>query len=190
MNNIGAKIKEIRKRKGLSQEELAETAKVNLRTIQRIEKNVNEPRGKTLHLICEALNLNAEDILDHGKTEDKNYLIFLHLSVISFIIIPLGNIIIPLIIWLIKKDKIIGVKESGIRLLNFQIFWTFASYGSIILFIILKMLHFNIGIGSFQSLLIFFLLFNAVNVVLPIIYSIKISNDKQALYPNIIGLIK
>ena len=46
MNLVGVKIKELRKKKGFSQEELAETAKVNLRTIQRIENNENEPRGK------------------------------------------------------------------------------------------------------------------------------------------------
>jgi len=37
MNEIGTKIKELRRKKGLSQEELAENSKVNLRTIQRIE---------------------------------------------------------------------------------------------------------------------------------------------------------
>ena len=37
MNEIGKRIRDIRKKKGLSQEELAESAKVNLRTIQRIE---------------------------------------------------------------------------------------------------------------------------------------------------------
>ncbi|WP_220628112.1 helix-turn-helix domain-containing protein [Confluentibacter sediminis] len=38
MNSIGTKILEIRKSKGLTQEELVELSKVNLRTIQRIEK--------------------------------------------------------------------------------------------------------------------------------------------------------
>ena len=60
MNNIGEKIKIVRKKKGLSQEELADLATINLRTIQRIENNESEPRGKTLHLICGVLDLNAE----------------------------------------------------------------------------------------------------------------------------------
>ena len=55
MKNIGQKIKDIRKQKGLSQEELAELVKVNLLTIQRIENTENEPKGKTLHLICGVL---------------------------------------------------------------------------------------------------------------------------------------
>ena len=111
MSSVGNKIREVRKKKGLSQEELAETACVNLRTIQRIENNESEPRGKTMNLICDALDINAEDILDYGKHADINYLIYFHLSVLSGIVIPLGNIIIPLILWLNKRDKIIGLKS-------------------------------------------------------------------------------
>ena len=58
MSSIGTKISEIRKLKGLTQEELAELSKVNLRTIQRIENNQNEPREKTLELICNVLEIN------------------------------------------------------------------------------------------------------------------------------------
>ncbi len=52
MENIGKKIVELRKSKGYTQEELAEKAKVNLRTIQRIENDENKPSGNTLKLIC------------------------------------------------------------------------------------------------------------------------------------------
>ncbi|MCB0540285.1 MAG: helix-turn-helix transcriptional regulator, partial [Bacteroidetes bacterium] len=48
MDYIANKIIEVRKLKGLSQEELAEKAQVNLRTIQRIENGENKPREKTL----------------------------------------------------------------------------------------------------------------------------------------------
>jgi uncharacterized Tic20 family protein len=65
-----------------------------------------------------------EDILDYGKTEDNKYLKYFHLSVLTFIFIPLGNIIIPLILWITKRDKIIGLNEQGADLLNFQILWT------------------------------------------------------------------
>lgn len=43
MNLLAKKISEHRKIKGLTQEELAEQAKVNLRTIQRIENSESEP---------------------------------------------------------------------------------------------------------------------------------------------------
>jgi len=72
MNIIGKKISETRKSKGLTQEELAELSKVNLRTIQRIENNESEPRGKTLILICEVLDIDIEDLINRKKQTEGN----------------------------------------------------------------------------------------------------------------------
>ena len=121
METIGKKILELRKRKGLTQEELSDLAKINLRTLQRIEKGETEPLGNTMKRLCEILEINLEDILDYGKKDDKHFLIFFHLSVLSFLIIPLGNIIIPAILWLTKREKVIDLNERGADLLNFQI---------------------------------------------------------------------
>ncbi len=93
MKNIGEKIKESRILKGLTQEELAELSKMNLRTIQRIENNENKPRGKSLLLISEVLNLNLEELIEkENKNENKAivtklingaFLIVLNLALIS-----------------------------------------------------------------------------------------------------------
>ena len=187
MNEVGIKIREIRKKKGLSQEELAISAKVNLRTIQRIENNESEPRGNTLNLICEVLDINVEDILDYGKQTDKNYLIIFHLSVIVFLVIPVGNIIVPLILWMNKKDKIVGLKEIGANVLNYQILWSIITFLSITGFAISKIMHF----GYYPILFYVFIGLYALNIILPITFAIKTSNGKtQNLYPNIIKLIK
>lgn len=74
------------------------------------------------------LGVNAEEILDYGKQSDLSYLFFFHLSVLSFLVIPLGNILLPMILWQTKKDKIIGLKEIGANLLNYQIIWTVLSH--------------------------------------------------------------
>ncbi|PID69063.1 MAG: DNA-binding protein [Flavobacteriia bacterium] len=187
MNKIGEKIRDIRKKKGLSQEELAESAHVNLRTIQRIEKNESEPRGKTLNSICEALGIHSEDILDYGKKTDKNYLIIFHLSVIAFLAIPVGNIILPLILWMNKKDQIIGLKEVGVNLLNFQIIWSIITFLSITTFAFLKIIHY----GSYPILFYIFIGLYALNIILPILFAIRTYQGKtDSLYPNIIKLIK
>ena len=74
MESTGDKISQTRKLKGLTQERLAELAKINLRTIQRIENNENEPRGKTLELICSVLDLEIEELTSLSKEEKKkNY---------------------------------------------------------------------------------------------------------------------
>lgn len=62
MSIVSKKISETRIAKGLTQEELAEKSQVNLRTIQRIESNESEPRGKTLTLICQTLEINIKDL--------------------------------------------------------------------------------------------------------------------------------
>jgi len=62
MNLIGEKIVEARKAKGFTQEYLAELAKVNLRTIQRIEKNKTNAREHTLGLICDALQIEKHEL--------------------------------------------------------------------------------------------------------------------------------
>ena len=63
MNVIAQKLIKLRKDKGLTQEELAEKAKINLRTIQRIENAENEPRGQTLNLICKALEIDSKVLI-------------------------------------------------------------------------------------------------------------------------------
>jgi len=187
MSNIGEKIREIRKRKGMSQETLAELSKLNLRTIQRIEKNESEAHGKTLKLISEALEIDVENILDYRKQVDNNYLVIFHLSVLVFIVIPTGNIILPLILWLTKKDKISNLDEIGKNLLNFQIVWSIISSLSIIVYGLTKILH----IYSFNVLLFLFIILYVINIALPIFFAIK--QRKGVLkykYPNIIKFIK
>lgn len=61
MKLVAKKISETRKRKGLTQEELAEQSKVNLRTIQRIENNEATPRAKRWILSathCKLIEMN------------------------------------------------------------------------------------------------------------------------------------
>jgi transcriptional regulator with XRE-family HTH domain len=59
MSSIADLIIHSRKSKNLTQEQLAELSKVNLRTIQRIENNENTPRGYTLKLICDILEIEV-----------------------------------------------------------------------------------------------------------------------------------
>lgn len=187
MNEIGKKIKELRKKKGLSQEELAESAKVNLRTIQRIENNESEPRGKTLNLICDVLDINAEDILDYGKKTDQSYLAIFHLSVIIFLVIPVGNIILPLILWMTKKDKIIGLKEIGVNLLNFQIIWSVFAFLSITAYGFFKIMHY----GKYDFLFYLFIGLYLLNIILPIVFALRTKKEEpKAMYPNLIRIIK
>jgi transcriptional regulator with XRE-family HTH domain len=188
MNPIGTKIKEMRFKTGMSQEELAEKSQVSLRTIQRIENNENEPRGKTMQLICDSLGVPIEELLDFGKKEDLQFLMFFHLSVLSGIVIPLGNIILPLVLWLTKKDKIQGLQKIGARLLNFQIVFQAMTFILIMLATLGKILHLENLHFSNLFLMVFFLV--SLNGLFAIIFAISSRRGKQITYPSSIPMIK
>jgi len=121
MNNLGFKITQTRKIKGLSQESLSEMAQINLRTLQRIEKGDTYPHGDTLLRISKALGVSIEDLVESELVENIGYIKAMHLSALIFLLIPVGNIIIPSIFWLLKKNQIKDLSFYAKKLLNFQI---------------------------------------------------------------------
>lgn len=125
---IADQIKSLRRAKGLSQEALAEEARINLRTLQRIEAGNTVPRGETLRLLAEALDVPVES-LTPALAEDPAMLKLLNLSALAFWIFPLGNVIVPLVLWIVKRHQVAGVMGLGKRILNFQITWSIVLYG-------------------------------------------------------------
>ena len=73
MVSLGELIYNSRKNKNLTQEELADLSKVNLRTIQRIENNENKPRESTLKLIFDVLEINNSTNEFGQNRNKKNY---------------------------------------------------------------------------------------------------------------------
>ena len=152
--NLANKIKDLRNRKGFSQENLSEESKLSLRTIQRIEKGESIPRGDTLIKISQALGVTPDDLLEWAEIEDKGYLTLLNLSALTVSIQPFLGIIIPLVMWILKREKIKLVDDTGKKIVSFQITWT------LILFIVLMIaskgsylpLNFN-AISSFPILI-------------------------------------
>lgn len=67
---LGKKLAEIRKGKGITQEELVDRCNVTVRTIQRIEAGDVVPRLVTMKLIAEALDCNLESF-SNSEAEDK-----------------------------------------------------------------------------------------------------------------------
>lgn len=121
---LGSQIERLRKRQGFSQEVLAEETGLNLRTIQRIENNETVPRADSLKRITDALKVTPDELIDYSLIEDKSYLKILNVSALGFLFFPLLGIILPLIFWIMKRDKIKDVDFIGKKILNFQITWS------------------------------------------------------------------
>ena len=54
----------------------------------------------------------------------QNWRLFLELAPLIGIILPLGNILGPLILWMVKKDTEPAVKTHGPDAMNFHISWS------------------------------------------------------------------
>ncbi|MDC0496984.1 helix-turn-helix domain-containing protein [Flavobacteriaceae bacterium] len=68
---LGKKITELRKQKGLTQEELVERCNVTVRTIQRIESGETTPRIYTIKTILNALGLDYEKVFEREYNEGR-----------------------------------------------------------------------------------------------------------------------
>lgn len=67
---LGLKIKELRKRKGLTQEELAELIQMEQNSISVMESGRNFPTLVTLEKIAKVLDVNLSDFFDYDYIED------------------------------------------------------------------------------------------------------------------------
>jgi hypothetical protein len=107
-----------------------------------------------------------------GLTPDeKTFGMLTHLSALLFLILPsFGNVIGPLVVWLLKKDQSEWIDRQGKESLNFQISITIYAILSGILVIVL------IGFLLLPLLFIFWLIF-------VIIASVKVSNGEEFHYP-------
>jgi transcriptional regulator with XRE-family HTH domain len=63
---IGDRLRDLRKRKLLTQEQLADRSGVGIATIVRVERNQVEPRGSTIRKLAEALNVAPEELVKVG----------------------------------------------------------------------------------------------------------------------------
>ena len=62
---------------------------------------------------------------DYDVSDDeKTWGVLVHASALSGLFVPFGNVLGPLVVWLLKKDESRFVDESGREALNFQLTWT------------------------------------------------------------------
>lgn len=174
---IGTKISETRKAMGLSQEALAEEAKISLSTIQRIEKGLVSPRPYTLKTLAETLNLASSELyLNIENTEissnEITSLKWMNLSALVLSFAPFITLIIPVIIWIMNKN-LTSKNEMAGKIISFQLLWSILTLAGIMTTVFLS----NLIIGSAGDGLYFSLLVYMIFVVLNIYIIAKSSSQ-------------
>jgi hypothetical protein len=110
--------------------------------------------------------------------EDKQLLVLTHLSQLLDFVTGIGGFIVPLVLWLTKKDEVLDMDAHGKAIINFRI-----SMFIYILICIPLILLLGLGILGLIAIGFFYLIF-------PILNAIKASNNEQPHYPFSIKFIK
>ena len=187
-NYLALKVKELRLKRGLSQEALAEESGLSRRTIQRIELGESNPNGDSLKRLANALQVNADELIDWAIKEDPRYLTLLNLSALTFVFFPLLGTLIPFILWTSKKDKIKDININAKALISFQIFWTILLFFiPIALFLISRLDVINgISLHIFITITVVLYAYNFLSIV---INTVRISSNKSVRYFPKINLL-
>jgi uncharacterized Tic20 family protein len=111
------------------------------------------------------------------QREDNQLLIITHVMQLLTFVTGFGGLIVPLIIWLTKRDEIIDMNEHGKAIVNFQL--------SLILYsiIAIPLLFILVGFVVFFVIVI-------LGLVFPIINAVKASNNEPIYYPLTIPFIR
>ncbi len=175
-----------RKLQGLSQDKLAEKAGINIRTLQRIEKNEVKPQPYTLGCLADSLGVSIEDLTAPKQSSligvtSPRQLSVLHFSALAGCVIPFGNILAPLFLWLFKKQESDTWNNHAQKVINFQISWLIYLFTALVLYFTIEQLAF-----------IVFLLpaITFINIILLPAYSgILVTKNKQPFYPLTINFL-
>ena len=159
--DIYLKIAAERKRKGLTQEQLADRSNITVRTIQRIETGQTVPRSYTLQTIAAVLDIPFSELIQNDEetgsaanstnilteADSKHFLEVLCLSCFSYIVIPFIHVFIPA--RMLKKSGETNPKVLAFakKLIRTQLYWKAAFW-----FLMLATLAFNlISAANFQK---------------------------------------
>ncbi|MEN8834998.1 MAG: DUF4870 domain-containing protein [Polaribacter sp.] len=110
--------------------------------------------------------------------ENKQLLVLTHLSQLLDFVSGIGGFVVPLILWLTKKDEVYDMDEHGKAILNFRI--------SMFIYVIICIpLILLLGLGILGLIVLGF-----SYLIFPITNAIKASNGELPSYPFSFKFIK
>lgn len=176
-----------RKLKGVSQEKLSDLSGVAVRTIQRIERGEVNSHMQTVKLLAEALEVPVQELipLDNPKEENiqTKWLLLVHSLPLLGAVIPLANILLPIFIWIHKREDNPLYDAHCRAVINFQLTITLLFVLSLSALVLMPFLRIDFGAGTLFSVMIIYfgvLVFNFVFIVLNIF---RVLNSGQFYYP-------
>jgi transcriptional regulator with XRE-family HTH domain len=183
---LGEKISLARKKKGLTQEELAGLTGLTVRTIQRIESNATSPQSFSLKKIASALDLEFESLiavplptpaneqpmpvkdLPYPDNTTYHFMTVLNFSCFFYLVIPWVHFLVPIRLLKKRTDLPAADVEMGQKIIRQQIYWIIALHISMLLLLAYNLITVSINGdkgNTINYLWPFFLLY-ALNAVI------------------------
>jgi uncharacterized Tic20 family protein len=198
---IAKKIIHFRKLKGITQETLAEITGLNVRTVQRIEAGEVDPRLYTLKSIADALGVNLEELLPEPTQHELNQLAILHITPVGFFLFPvIGNVLLPFIFWMLKREEINGINKHGKDILNAQLTYSIllsllflVQIGLVLMPVLLPGQHFPFGVYQYFPIYAFGGMFLSMALfgIFPALNAMRVYHGKNPWkYPLKINFFK
>lgn len=188
-NFSGGQIKGKRLALGFSQQELADMTGLSLRTIQRIENGGTSPRAYSMRKLFEVLEIPLTEKLHPNKNVTTFILTLMHLSALIFFVQPFLGVLLPFIIWLIKKNEIPEVNTSGKRIINFELTLYIIYLLPLFLVLIVKMFQIDLIPAWFNIKAIYVIIY-LLNLVVIIVNTIALYFQKSFWYMPVIPFLK
>lgn len=110
------------------------------------------------------------------SSDERTWAILAHASAFAGFFVPFGNILGPLVVWLIKREESQFVDANGKQALNFQITWTV-----IIVFALFSLL---VGVG-----LVLVPIVALAWVILVVLATVRASENEVYDYPLTVDLV-
>ena len=102
--------------------------------------------------------------------EDKQTLVLTHLSQLLHYVTGFGGFVVPLVIWLTTRDRILDMNEHGKAIINFQL--------SLLLYIIIGIP----GIFLFGLGILLLIAAGIAGFIMPIVNAVRASNGESPSY--------
>lgn len=109
--------------------------------------------------------------------EDRKWGLLVHVSALSGLVIPLGTILGPLIVWLLKREYSPFVDDQGKEALNFQV--------SVLIYSVISALLIFVGIG-----IILIIIIGLMALILSVVAGVKANEGVYYRYPFTFRLIQ
>jgi len=166
------KLQELHQSGGLSDAEFARAKEAILRGAASVPPPPPPPPAAPLPYMPAPLSPEAREM------QTRKWAMFIHLSVLAGHLVPVAGLVLPIVLWQIKKNELPGVDVHGRIVCNWVV--------SALLYAIVGVaLIFACGLG-----LLILIPLSIVGIVFPIIGGIKANNGEVWPYPLSIKFLK